>query len=139
MKKILLQIFIFAVVTNFAACIAWADTTNIQTVPFKVQTGTGTGCPGTYTGYAIMTNSTGISWITPPINTSTGTLTDISGFAPPYSSVAFVIRHSDGQSFCNTNSVVFPATNSNFYELVAYVKSTAFTNGAPVTLQIVWH
>ena len=115
-----------------------ADT---QTIPFTATGGgSGSGCPGTYTGYAKMTNGSGTFWITPPAGTTNGTLTDASGFAAPYVSVAVVKRKSDQFAWCGTNSVTFMATNTQQYALTVDVKSTLPppTNGQPMTLQITW-
>lgn len=122
----------------FAAGVVWADN---EIIPFtKASGGSGSGCPGKYTGYAKMTNSTGTFWITPPTNTSSGTLTDASGFGAPYVSVTYVVRKSDLVTWCGTNSVTFPATNSTSYELFVYVKNTPPppTNGQPLNLQVTW-
>jgi len=135
------------IITHIVALILLASlATNIvqaddETIPFTAKTGGGSGCPGAYTGFAKMTNSTGSLWIKPPTNAVSGTLTDISGFPPPYVSVANVTRKSDLVSWCGTNSVTFPATNSTTYELFVFVKNTPPppTNGQPLTLQIVWH
>ncbi|HEY2328951.1 MAG TPA: hypothetical protein VGI63_03970, partial [Verrucomicrobiae bacterium] len=65
MKNKTLQIIgvLLLVLAGFAA---WADQ---QSIPFTVQSGgSGSGCPGAYTGYAKMTNSAGTLWITPPTN-----------------------------------------------------------------------
>lgn len=112
-----------------------------QSIPYTLKSGTLGSCPGSYAGYAKMTNSTGGLWITPPANTTGGTLTDASGFPPPYLSTAYVQRKSDLASWCATNSVSFPATNSTSYELAVYVKSTSSppTNTQPLVLQITWH
>lgn len=115
-----------------------ADT---QTIPFTATAGgSGSGCPGTYKGYAKMTNSSGTFWITPPAGTTNGTLTDASGFSAPYVSVAVAKRKSDSFIWCGTNSVTFTATNTQQYALTVYVKSTTPppTNGQPMTLQITW-
>jgi hypothetical protein len=112
-----------------------------QCVPFTVQSGgSGSECPGVWTGLAKMTNSTGTFWITPPTNTTSGTLTDASGFASPYVSVAYVKRKSDLVTWCGTNSVTFPATNTTQYSLTVYVKSPLPppTNSQPMTLQVTW-
>jgi hypothetical protein len=110
-----------------------------QLDPFTADTVSGSGCPGSYTGVAKMTNSTGAYWITPPANTSSGTLTDASGFGSPYTSVAYV-KSKTGFSWCETNTVTFPATNTTSYELYIYVKSPLPppTNGQPMNLQITW-
>jgi hypothetical protein len=136
MKKLLLQ-FAVAAVTGLMACAALAD---IQQIPFTVKTVSGSGCPGASTGYAKMTNSAGSIWITPPTNTTSGTFTDASGFGGSYVSVVNVTRKSDSVTWCETNSVTFPATNSTSYQLVVYVKNTPPppTNGQPMTLQITW-
>jgi hypothetical protein len=124
-------------ITGFMTVMALAG---IQQIPFTAKTASGSGCPGASTGYAKMTNSIGSIWITPPTNTSSGTFTDASGFGAPYVSVAYVERKSDGASWCGTNSVTFPATNSASYQLVVYVKNTPPppTNGQPMSLQITW-
>jgi hypothetical protein len=128
----------FAGVTAFAV---WADPIS-QTIPFTAQSGGsgGISCPGVYTGYSKMTNSTGGIWITPPTNTTSGTFTNASGFPPPYVSIALAVRKSDSMTWCGTNSVTFPATNSTSYQLTVYVKNTPPppTNGQPTTLQIIW-
>src|ERR1043165_6277036 len=118
---------------GFLACVALADT-QMETIPFTVKSVSGTGCPGSYTGYAKMTNSTGTYWITPPTNTTSGTLTDMSGFPSPYVSVAYVMRRSDQVTWCGTNSVTFPATNSTSYQLMIVVKNPPPppTNGQPM-------
>jgi hypothetical protein len=124
------------VLVGLAGFVSLADN---QMIPFTPQTVSGTGCPGAYTGFAKMTNSTGSFWITPPTNTTTGTLTDISGFSAPYTSVACV-KSRTGLNWCETNSVSFPATNSTSYTLTICVKSPLPppTNGQPVNIQITW-
>lgn len=137
MKKIITPL-VLVFIAGLMAGAAFADTQNI---PFTLQSGgSGPGCPGTYTGYAKMTNSAGAFWITPPTNTTSGTFTDASGLGVPYVSVAYVKRKSDSVSWCGTNSVSFPATNSTSYELFVYVKNIPPppTNGQPLTLQISW-
>lgn len=128
----------FGVLTAcFIGCVALADQ---QKRPFiEINGGSGSGCPGAYTGYAKMTNNLGTFWITPPTNTTSGTLTDASGFPAPYASVASVMCN-DFTTWCGTNSVTFPATNSKNYTLTIYVKSTPPppTNGQPIVLQINW-
>ena len=136
MKKFLAQ-FTVAAVAGLMACLALADQ---QNDPFTAQSGgSGSGCPGTYTGLAKMTNGASL-WFTPPTNATSGTLTDASGFAAPYVSVASVKRKSDLVTWCDTNSVTFPATNSTTYSLTVYVKSPLPppTNGQPMTLKITW-
>jgi hypothetical protein len=126
--------------TGFMACLAWADQTT-QTVPFdELSGGSGSDCPGTYTGFAKMTNSAGSVWLTPPTNATSGTFTNASGFGAPFVGVAHVTRKSDGVTWCDTNSVTFPATNSAKYQLVIYVKNTPPppTNNQPMTLQVIW-
>jgi hypothetical protein len=129
------------IILTFTLLAGLADPT-MENIPFTQQSGGGTNipCPGPYTGYSRMTNSAGSIWLAPPTNTTSGTFTNASGFAPPYVSVACAVRKSDGMSWCGTNSVTFPATNSTSYQLVIYVKSTPPppTNGQPTTLQIIW-
>jgi hypothetical protein len=138
MKKILAQ-FTVAAVAGLLTITAMADLT--QNIPFTAKIVSGSGCPGASTGYAKMTNSTGSLWITPPTNTTSGTFTDASGFGAPYVSVVNVTRKSDLATWCETNSVTFPATNSTSYSLAAYVKNTPPppTNGQALSLQITWH
>ena len=122
---------------GLTASFAWADQ---QCIPFNNKSGgSGTGCPGAYTGMAQLTNSEGTLWITPPTNATSGTLTDASGFPAPYVSVACVKRN-DLMTWCDTNSVTFPATNSKMYQLTIYVKSPLPppTNGQPMNVQIIW-
>jgi len=130
------QILIVLALAGFMTCVAVAD---VQLIPFTVKTVSGSGCPGSYTGYAKMTNNAGTIWIAPPTNAVSGTLTDASGFPSPYVSVACVLRN-DLTTWCGTNSVTFPATNSKTYSLSVYVKNTPPppTNGQPMTLQITW-
>lgn len=138
MKKIISP-FVVATIAGLLVGAAFADQ---QTIPFTVQSGgSGSGCPGAYTGYAKMTNSAGMFWITPPTNATSGTLKDASGFPPPYVSVVQVTRKSDNTKWCDTNSVTFPATNSTQYALTVDVKSALPppTNGQPIALQITWH
>lgn len=88
-----------------------------------------------------MTNTTdGTLWIKPPTNAISGTLTDASGFVSPYVSVAYVKRKSDFVTWCGTNSVNFPVTNTAKYALTIYVKSPLPppTNGQPLDIQITW-
>jgi hypothetical protein len=126
---------------SFAACAAWADPTS-ETIPFTQSSGGSTNvhCPGAFTGYSKMTNSVGSIWITPPTNTTSGTFTNASGFPSPYVSIAYVFRKSDSVSWCGTNSVTFPATNSTSYQFIMYVRSSPPppTNGEPTMLQIIW-
>jgi hypothetical protein len=89
-----------------------------------------------------MTNSAdGTFWITPPTNVVSGTLKDASDFAAPYSSVACVLSKNHFLlKWCETNSVTFPATNTDKYSLTIYVKNQTPppTNGQPMNLQITW-
>ncbi len=134
------KILTLLALAGFTAGIVLADQ---QAIPFTPQnSGTGSGCPGTWTGYVKMTNSTdGTFWIIPPTNAISGTLTDASGFASPYVSVANGKRKSASVTWCGTNTVNFPVTNTAKYSLTIYVKSPLPppTNGQPVNLQITWH
>lgn len=134
-----------ASILTLAALIFAGCATNMQTESNTTQSdlftkkngGSGSGCPGTYKGYAKMTNSVGAFFITPPAGTTNGTFTDASGLSAPYVSVACVVC-SDFSSWCNTNSVTFPASSSKQYSLTVYVKSSPPTNGQPMNLQITW-
>ena len=124
----------------FAGCATHVQTESntAECIPFTKQGGgSGSGCPGIYTGYAKMTNSTGAIWITPPTGTTNGTFTDASGLPVPYLSVAWV-KCNNLMTWCNTNSVTFPASNSHQYQLTVYVKSSPPTNGQPMDLQVTW-
>jgi hypothetical protein len=125
--------------TVTAACLAAftarADTTNIQVVPFHVQSVSGPGCPGTYTGYAYMTNSGGIMWLKPAINSTGATFTDLSG----NTSATCVHLQLPVTAWCDTNSVTFPVVSSGSYEMYIYVQNAGLTNGQPMKLQVVWH
>ena len=136
-KRNIGQLIATLTLAGLAASLAWADQ---QCIPFTAKSVSGTGCPGAYTGYAKMTNSAGTFWVTPPTNAISGTLTDASGLASPYVSVAYISRKSDGATWCGTNSVTFPATDSTSYQLEVFVKNTPPppTNGQPITLQITW-
>lgn len=123
--------------TGFAACVALADTQGI-----KPTFGQGsTSCGGTYYAYARITNSSGTIWITPPAGITNGIFTDTSAFSTNYHSSVLVTRKKDLITWCGSNSVTFPATNSTSYQMIAYVTSQTPppTNGQPLTLQIVWH
>lgn len=125
---------------GFTACVALAADTSTQTIKFTQQSGgSGTGCPGATLGYALMTNSDGTYWITPPTNTISGTLTDASAFGTNYVSIAYV-RCNNMIAWCGTNHVTFPATNSLKYRLEVAVKNTPPppTNGQPMSLKITW-
>lgn len=137
MKKNLSLLCSIIAVSLLAAFAARADTTNIQTVPFHVQSASATGCPGTNFGYAYMTNSAGTMWFK-PTNSTSGTLTDISGLAAPYVSTACVTRQMPVAKWCDTNAASFPIVSGNNYELYIFVKTSGLTNGQPMTLQVVW-
>jgi hypothetical protein len=140
MKKNKIPTIICAAAVLLAGVISQIALADTQIIPFTPKSsGTGGGCTGVYTGFAKMTNSAGTFALTPPTNTTSGTFSDISGFGAPYVSVANV---SCGLStWCDTNSVNFPATNSKTYVCTVYVKSPLPppTNGQPISLQIVWH
>ena len=109
---------------------------------YKTSSGgtTNAPCPGVYSGYARMTNSTGI-WFRPPTNSTSGTFTnnaDPGPFsAPPRLQV---VRRNDGVSWCGTNFVKFPASSSFQYQMTAYLTTNAPppTNGQIVNLEVVW-
>jgi hypothetical protein len=107
--------------------------------PSIQQGGQGSDCPGPFTGYSIMTNSTGSTWITPPTGATNGILTDISGFPSPYASVASVVRKSDLSTWCAGNYVQFPVSSGDRFQLKLYVVSALPTNTPlNLTLQIQW-
>ena len=128
---------------GFTAGLAWAGQTIVnQSSGFIPQnSGTGPGCPGIWTGYARMTNTTdGTPWIKPPTNAISGTLTDVTIGASNYVSVACVTRQSNQVKSCDTNSVTFQVTNTAKYSLYIYVKSPLPppTNSQPIDMQVIW-
>jgi hypothetical protein len=130
MKEIIALILTLTA-AGLVASTARADTTNIQVVPFHEQSVSGTGCPGSSTGYAYMTNGYGTMWITPPTNITSATFTDLSGDT----SVTCVTKYPVTK-YCATNPIPMSSLNCEFY---IYVKSSGLTNGQPMTLQLVWH
>ena len=139
-KSIVGQILALLALTSLLAGSAWAQQSSSQCLPFIMKAGgSGSGCPGVYTGYAKMTNSIGSFWITPPTNTISGTLTNATTGGDPFAAVACVQRKNDVTIWCDTNCVTFPATNTAQYQLVIYAKSTPPpTNGQPILVQITW-
>jgi hypothetical protein len=130
-----------AAIAVFATWAAFADPiTQWDKAAVGAGGSTNDACPGLYTAVAKMTNSAGSTWLTPATNTSSGTFTDNSSFPPPYSSLVIVTRFSDRMSWCATNHVTFPATNTMQYQLVVYVKSATPppTNNQPLNLQVQW-
>jgi hypothetical protein len=141
-KKIRFQIVVVAGMAMLISFMCWVARADMQIIPVKIITvgSTNNTCPGLYYAYSRMTNSSGSIWLQPPTNTTTGTFTDASGFGPPYSSLCLVLRQNDGTSWCGSNSVTFPATNSTAYQLVLVIKNRPPppTNSQPLSLQIVW-
>lgn len=102
--------------------------------------GQGSDCPGPFTGYAIMTNSAGSIWITPPAGTTNGCLLDNSSYPAPYASVASAVRKSDLTTWCAGNYVSFPVSSGDRFQLKMFVVSAMPTNNPVVLdLQITWH
>jgi hypothetical protein len=137
MKRNIGNMIAALVFCGFAAGMAWADS---ESIPFTPKTSEGIGCVGTYTGYAKYTNNAGTLWITPSNGVTSGTFTDASQFGSNYVSIATATRQVDQMCWCGTNTVTFPATNSQRYQLVVYVKNIPPppTNGAQINLQINW-
>jgi len=135
MKHKIRSIITLLAVTGLMVGVAWADN---QMIPITLQSGTGTGCVGSFVGYAKMTNSSGSVWITPPANTTTGTFADESSFDSNYVSIATVVCLTNPAPICGSNNVTFKASSKAKYELVVYVKSSPPTNGEPLNLQITW-
>lgn len=135
MKKNVGSIIAAVVIGGLAASVAWADNT-MQIIPFIKQSGgSGSGCPGSYVGYARMTNSTGGLWLIPPTNVVSGTFTNVSGV-----NGATCVSARNFMAWCGTNGVTFPATNSTSYELTFNIKAAPTpTNGQPISLQIIWN
>jgi hypothetical protein len=103
------------------------------------QSGT-TGCPGKYYGFVALTNPVGSVVWTPPVNTTTATVKDISNYSSPYSATFAVIRLSDFNTWCGSSPLTFPAVSTDSYEIDYYVNNTnsATKNPVPVTNSIVW-
>jgi len=140
MKKIGLQICLAAILAGFAASVVLADNPT-EIIPAKVATLTNS-CAGKYYAYAQMTNSAGSIWIKPPTNivVVSGTLTDMSGFAAPYSSYAVVQKRGTTTFSCGSNNITFSATNTASYQLLVLVTSPPPppTNNQPLTLHVNW-
>ena len=114
-----------------------------ENLPFSKSSGTVDGCPGSYTGLVKFTNSAGtvpLTLVTPPLNTTSGTLTDASSFGSNYVSRVYAVRASDFNSWCGTNSVSFPVSTGDQFYLTIYVKNSPPppTNGQPIVAQINW-
>jgi hypothetical protein len=98
-------------------------------------------CVGSYTASAKITNSaTGTIWFTPPSGTTNATITDSSGLSSPYVSVVQAVRKRDAVSWCETNTVSFPASSSEQYKFYIYVKNTPPppSSGQVLTLDVQW-
>jgi hypothetical protein len=134
----------YALVVALALAGGWAAVASVPlsqiVAPYVASGGQGSDCPGPFTAYSIMTNSTGSVWITPPAGTTNGILTDLSSFPAPYASVASVMRKSDLMTWCAGNYVEFPVTNGDKFQLKVFVISAVPTNTPlALTLQIAWH
>jgi len=120
-------------------CTGIAQEQFTQALPVSVQSGgQGSDCPGLFTAYTSITNSLGGFWVTPPTNSSMGTLTDISGLPAPYASVTSVMRKCDLMTWCANTSVSFPVTNGNSFQLKLYVVSSPAPTNGPLVLRITW-
>lgn len=138
MKKNIFKIILGLVFTALTADHVRADlVTNLEVVPFHVLYVAAPGCPGTNYGYAYLTNSAGTMWFK-ATNSTSATLTDLSGYAAPYNSAACVSRQIPGTKWCDSNTINFPVVSGNNYEFYIYVRSSGLTNGTPMTLQAVW-
>jgi hypothetical protein len=119
---------------------SWVAMAEDQLVKPTFGQGTNT-CAGTYYAFAKMTNGSGGVWLTPPVKTTSGVFADLSGFPSPYSSAVIVTRRSDGNPWCGTNGLTFPATNTTSYSITVYVTSQTPppTNGQPLNLSVTWN
>jgi len=125
------------VLAGITASVALADSNN-QSPPTVVGQGTNS-CAGVFYAKASMTNGAGGVWITPTNSTiSSGTFTNASGGAYSYS--LSVQCHNTMKTWCGTNSVTFPATNTFSYSFYIYITSPVPppTNGEPINLQVNW-
>jgi hypothetical protein len=123
----------------FVGCWASFGMLTIENIPATFGGGgQGTDCPGSFTGFAIMTNSLGGCWITPPAGTTNAILTDVSGFPAPYASVTSVMRRCDLMTWCANTSVSFPVTNGDCFQLKLYVVSSPAPTNGPLVLLITW-
>jgi hypothetical protein len=141
MKKIILQLFLAAVLTGFTASVVLADNPT-EIISASVAT-LSNSCTGKYYASVKMTNDQGSIYIKPPTNivVRSGTLTDMSGFAAPYSSYAVVQKKGAQTYSCGSNNVTFSATNTASYVLMVVVTSPTPppTNGQPMTLHVDWN
>jgi len=126
---------------GLAASVVLADNST-QSIPATVTT-LSNACAGKYYAYVKMTNDQGSIYIKPPTNivVRSGTLTDQSGFAAPYSSYATVQKKGTLTYLCGSNSVTFPATNTATYQLMVVVTTPTPppTNGQPMILHVDWN
>jgi hypothetical protein len=128
----------------FAGCKTHVGIASTDTEIIHVTVATLTNaCAGKYYAYAKMTNEVGNFWIKPPTNivVTSGTLTDMSGFATPYASYATVLKFGTTTFLCGSNTVTFPATNGASYQLMVIVTSRPPppTNNQPMTLHVDWN
>jgi hypothetical protein len=108
---------------------------------FKKQSGKLGSCPGAYNGYTTLTNSSG-SWFSPPTNPvpSSCTVTDTTGLGTNFRATFFASRLSDGNTWCATNSLTIPVTNTDQYQFIEYITSPVPppTNGQTLSYQLNW-
>jgi hypothetical protein len=149
LKKTLTKINISLVLAGLAASLAWASNCAAdpicQIIPFKVTSGTGTGCLGDYTGSAKMTNGA-TTWLLPPPNATSVTFTNLTVLTNSYI-LCVMPKTAGGSSTCATNngsgiypSVTAPVTNSTYYAFGLFCTSAPpISSNTPITLQITWN
>jgi hypothetical protein len=129
--------------TSFTGLVVLADSSTVTENPnFQYITGSNS-IFGKFYVMAKMTNTVNGTYLVKPdtnIVVSSGTFTDISGYAAPYSSYVVVGVSGKTNTYCASNNVTFPATNSLNYTLTIYVTSPPPppTNNEPLTLQVHW-
>jgi hypothetical protein len=128
---------VLALTAGSSACLASIPLT--QDIPGDVELGGGgTSCPGSFTAYTTMTNSTGSIWLSIPAGETNAVLTDISHYPAPYASVVSAMYKTTGMTYCAGDSVSFPVSGGQLYQYKLFVVSGTVTNGQPLTMQITY-
>lgn len=113
-----------------------------ETISFNNTQGTsGSSCIGTYYGYARLTNSTtGAYWLVPPTNSTSATFTNLTDLGDGANCDMVVMSKRTFTAWCGTNSVTFPVSSVDQYELTMYIKNTPPppTNNQPLSMQVNW-
>lgn len=129
-NKLVLLAGMTALLVGFSTLESKADFTITNTGSIMTNSSSGTGCPGSYTGYAtFMKTNPAYGW-KPSTNTTIHTATIVNNTNV---AVEFVGKLND--SGCNTNSVIVPHPPfSTAYRFAVYFKSTPLPTNCVLTL-----